>query len=103
MDSRYLVDTFDIFLSKKIEEKIMITYKNDPKYKILITSKNRHLLPTSKNRHLLPIGNVKIRMDKKSTKSHFLRILIKSIQSGVKSVYDRGYRCYLHQFKCHTM
>ena len=28
----------------------MITYKNDPKYKILITSKNRHLLP---------IGNVK--------------------------------------------
>ena len=72
----------------------MITYKNDPKYKILITSKNRYFLR---------IGNVKIRMDKKSTKSHFLRILIKSIQSGVKSVYDRVYRGNLHQFQCHTM
>ena len=72
----------------------MITYKNDPKYKNLITSKNRHLLP---------IGNVKIRMDNKSTKSRFLRILIKSIQSGVKSVYDRVYRGNLHQFQCHTM
>ena len=73
---------------------MMITYKNDPKYKSLITSKNRHLLP---------IGNVKIRKDNKSTKTHFLRILIKSIQSGVKSVYDRVYRGYLHQFQCHTM
>ena len=42
MDSRYLVDAFDIFLSKKIRRKIMITYKNDPKYKILITSKNQY-------------------------------------------------------------
>ena len=72
----------------------MITYKNDPKYKILITSKNRHLLP---------IENVKIRIDNKSTKSHFLRILIKLIQSGVKSVYDRVYTGNLHQFQCHTM
>ena len=72
----------------------MIIYKNDPKYKILITSKNRHLLP---------IGNVKIRMDNKSTRSHFLRILINAIQSGMKSVYDRGYRGNLHQFQCHTM
>ena len=42
MDSKYLVDAFDIFLSKKIRRKMMITYKNDPKYKILITSKNRY-------------------------------------------------------------
>ena len=73
---------------------MMITYKNDPKYKSLITSKNRHLLP---------IGNVKISNDNKSTKSRFLRILIKSIQSEVKSVYDRGYSGNLHKFKCHTM
>ena len=72
----------------------MITYKNDPKYKNLITSKNRHLLP---------IENVKIRMDNKSTKSHFLRILINAIQSGVKSVYERVYTGNLHQFQCHTM
>ena len=72
----------------------MITYKNDPKYKILITSKNRHLLP---------IGNVKISNDKKNTKSHILEFLIKSIQSGVKSVYDRVYSGNLHQFQCHTM
>ena len=72
----------------------MITYKNDPKYKILITSKNRHLLP---------IGNVKISKDNKSTKSRFLRILIKAIKSGVKSVYDRVYSGNLHQFQCHTM
>ena len=73
---------------------MMIIYKNDPKYKILITSKKTIFLP---------IGNVKIRMDNKSTKSHFLRILIKSIQSGVKSVYDRVYRGNLHHFQCHTM
>ena len=72
----------------------MIIYKNDPKYKSLITSKNRHLLP---------IENVKIIKDNKSTKSHFLRIFIKSIQSGVKSVYDRVHRGNLHQFQCHTM
>ena len=73
---------------------MMITYKNDPKYKSLITSKNRHLLP---------IGNVKIRMDNNNTKIPFFRILIKSIQSGVNSVYDRGYSGNLHQFQCHTM
>ena len=72
----------------------MITYKNDPKYKIIITSKNRHYLT---------VGNVKISNDKKNTKSRFLRILIKLIQSGVKSVYDRVYSGNLHQFKCHTM
>ena len=73
---------------------MMTIYKNDPKYKIFITSKNRHFLP---------IENAKIRMNNKSTKSQFLRILIKSIQSGVKSVYDRGYRGNLHHFQCHTM
>ncbi len=73
---------------------MMITYKNDPKYKILITSKNRHLLP---------IGNVKISKDNKSTKSRFLRILIKAIQNGMKSVYDRVYTGNLHHFQCHTM
>ena len=38
MDARYFVDAFDIFTG----EKMMIIYKNDPKYKILITSKNRY-------------------------------------------------------------
>ena len=32
----------------------------------------------------------KIRKDNNNTKSRFLEILIKSIQSGLKSVYDRG-------------
>ena len=73
---------------------MMIIYKNDPKYKILITSKNRHFL-TSKN--------VKIRNDKKNTKSLFLEILINLIKSGIKSVCDRVYSDNLHQFKCHTM
>ena len=72
----------------------MIIYKNDPKYKILITSKNRHFLTSE---------NVRIRMDNKSTKSHFLRIFINAIKSGVKSVYDKGHRGNLHQFQCHTM
>ena len=72
----------------------MTIYKNDPKYKILITSKNQYFLT---------FGNVKITMDNKDTKSHFLRILIKLIKSGVKSVYDRVYRGNFHQFKCHTM
>ena len=79
---------------KKLGEQIMIIYKNDPKYKILITSKNRHFLTSE---------NVKIRKDNKSTKSHKLEILIKPIQNGVKSVYDKGHRGNLHQFKCHTM
>ena len=73
---------------------MMIISKNDPKYKILITSKNRHLFQVENN---------KIRKDNKSTKSHFLRILIKSIQSGVKLVYDRVYSGNLHHFQCHTM
>ena len=72
----------------------MIIYKNDPKYKYLITSKNRHYLT---------VRNVKISNDKKNTKSRNLEILIKSIQSGVKSVYDRVYIGNLHQFQCHTM
>ena len=59
----------------------MTIYKNDPKYKKYLCQKNRHYLP---------VGIVKIQKDKKNTKSHFLKILIKSIQSGVKSVYDRG-------------
>ena len=73
---------------------MMIIYKNDPKYKIIITSKNRHFLT---------IENVKISKDNKNTKSHILEILIKSIQSGIKSVCDRVYRGNLHQFQCHTM
>ena len=83
-------DAFDIFKG----EKMMTIYKNDPKYKNLITSKNRHLLM---------VGNVKISNDKKNTKSRILEFLIKSIQSGVKSVYDKGYRDNLHHFQCHTM
>ena len=73
---------------------MMIIYKNDPKYKILITSKNRHLLP---------IENNKIRKNNKNAKSRILEILIKSIQSGMKSVYNRVYSGNLHQFQCHTM
>ena len=72
----------------------MIIYKNDPKYKNLITSKNRHYLT---------VGNVKISNDKKNTKSCIFEFLIKLIQSGVKSVYDRVYKGNLHQFQCHTM
>ena len=72
----------------------MTIYKNDPKYKIFITSKNRHYSA---------VENVKISNDNKDTKSRILRILIKSIQSGVKSVYDRVYTGNLHQFQCHTM
>ena len=72
----------------------MIIYKNDPKYKNLITSKNRHYCRLEMS---------KIRKNNKSTKSHFLRILINAIQSDVKSVYDRVYTGNLHQFQCHTM
>ena len=72
----------------------MTIYKNDPKYKNLITLKNRHYLT---------VGNVKISNDKKNTKSRNLEILIKLIQSGAKSVYDRVYIGNLHQFQCHTM
>ena len=72
----------------------MTIYKNDPKYKSLITSKNRHYLT---------VGNVKINNDNKNTKSRNLEILIKLIQSGAKSVYDRVYSGNLHHFQCHTM
>ena len=73
---------------------MMIIYKNDPKYKILITSKNRHFL-TSKN--------VKISNDKKNTKSLFLEILINLIKSGVKSVCERVYIDNFHQFQSYKM
>ena len=60
----------------------MITiYKNDPKYKKIFMSKNQ-LYYTGRN--------CQISKDSKNTKSHFLEILIKLIQSGVKSVYDKG-------------
>ena len=72
----------------------MTIYKNDPNYEISYTSKMHTFLT---------YGNVKIRKNKKNTKSHILEILIKSIQSGVKSVYERGYRGNLLQFQCHTM
>ncbi len=72
----------------------MTIYKYDPKYKVSYTSKKHTFLT---------VGNLKIRKDKKNTKPHILEILIKSIQSGVKSVYDRGYRGNLHQFQCHTV
>ncbi|RKU29098.1 hypothetical protein C6497_06835 [Candidatus Poribacteria bacterium] len=60
---------------------MMTMYKNDPKYKIFLSSKNRHYSP---------FENVKIRNDNKTTKLHILQILKKLIQSGVKLVYDRG-------------
>ena len=72
----------------------MTIYKNDPNYKVSYTSKNHTFIT---------VGNAKIRKDKNNTKSQFLEILIKSIQSGVKPVYDRGYSGNLHQFQCHTM
>ena len=41
MDSRYF-DGALTYSYEKIKRKIMITYKNEPKYKSLITSKNRY-------------------------------------------------------------
>ena len=73
---------------------MMTINKNDPKYKVSYTSKNYTFLP---------VGNVKFKKDNNNTKSHFLEILIKSIQNGVKSVYNRAYRDNLHQFQCHTV
>ena len=67
----------------------MAIYKNDPNYEVSYTSK-KHTFLTD--------GNVKIRKHNKNTKSHNLEILIKSIQSGVKSDYDRGYRGNLHKY-----
>ena len=72
----------------------MTIYKIDPKNKVSYTSKNHTFIT---------VGNAKIRKDKNNTKSHFLEIHIKSIQSGVKPVYDRGYSGNLHQFQCHTV
>ncbi len=43
-----------------------------------------------KNDFIIQFGIVKISKDNKNTKSHFLQILINLIQSGVKSVYNRG-------------
>ncbi len=48
----------------------MTIYKNDPNYDITYTSKMHTFLT---------VENVKIRMDKKNTKSHILEILIKPI------------------------
>ena len=73
---------------------MMTIYKNDPKYKVSYTSKKHTFLA---------VGNVKFRKDNNNTKSHFLEILIKSIQNGVKSVYNRVYRDNSHQFQCHTV
>ena len=72
----------------------MTIYKNDPNYKVSYTSKKRTFLM---------VENVKFRKDKKNTKSHFLEFLINQVQSGVKSVYDRGYRGNLHRFQSYTM
>ena len=72
----------------------MTIYKNDPNCKVSYMSKKHTFLT---------VRNVKIRKDNNNTKSHFLEILIKSIQSEVKSVYNRVYRGNLHQFQCHTV
>ena len=72
----------------------MTIYKNDPNYENLYTSKKLTFLT---------VGNIKIRKDNKNTKSHFFEILINQVQTGLKSVYDRGYRDNLHQFQCHTV
>ena len=72
----------------------MTIYKNDPNYKVSYTSKKHTFLT---------VGNLKIRKDNNNTKSHILEILIKSFQSGVKSVYDRANRGNLHQSQRYTM
>ncbi len=69
-------------------------HENDPNYRVSYTSKKHTFLT---------VGNLKIRKDNNNTKTHFLEFLIKSIQSGIKSVYDRGYTGKLHQFQCHTV
>ena len=59
----------------------MTIFKNDPKYKKFFMSKNQ----------LYYIGCIcQNSQGNKNTKSHFLQILKKLIQSGVKTVYDRG-------------
>ena len=72
----------------------MTIYKNDPNYEISFMSKKHTFLT---------VGNVKIRRDNKNTKSHNLEFLINQVQTGIKSVYDRGYRGNLHQFQSYTM
>ena len=72
----------------------MTIYKNDPNYKDSYTSKKHTFLT---------VWNAKIRKDNKNTKSHFLEILINQVKTGVKPVYERGYRGNLHQFQCHTV
>ena len=72
----------------------MTIYKNDPNYKDSYTSKEHTFLT---------VWNAKIRKNKKNTKPHILEFLKKLIKSGVKSVYDRGYRGNLHQFQSYTM
>ncbi len=74
--------------------KLMTLYKNDP---------NNEVSYTSKKHTFLTVGNLKINKDNNNTKSQFFEFLIKLIQSGIKSVYDRGYRDNLHQFQCHTV
>ncbi len=64
---------------------MMTIYKNDPKYKPLY---KRALC--QKICFNMYGGIVKIHKDSKNTKSHFLEILKKLMQSGVKSVYDSG-------------
>ena len=73
---------------------MMTIYKNDPNYEILYTSKKHTFLT---------VGNVKIRMDNKYTKSHFLEFLINQYKTGIKSVYDKANRGNLHQFQSYTM
>ena len=72
----------------------MTIYKNDPNYELSFTSKKHTFLT---------VWNAKIRKNKKNTKPHILEFLKKLIKSGVKSVYDRGYRGNLHQFQSYTM
>ena len=72
----------------------MTLYKNDPNYKVSYTSKKHTFLT---------VGDVKFRKDNNNTKPHFLEILINQVQTGIKSVYDRGYRGNLHQFQRYTM
>ncbi len=72
----------------------MTIYKNDPNYKVSYYVK-KHTFLTDQN--------VKIWKDNKNTKSHFFEFLINQVQTGIKPCYDRGYRCNLHQFQCHTM
>ena len=72
----------------------MTIYKNNPNYDITYTSKKHTILT---------VENVKIRKDNKHTKSHFFEFFINQNLTGIKSVYDRGYRDNLHQFQSYTM